>query len=147
MEYFRSWWKGREEELKERIGEESMQLERALRIALAQADGWVLQEPELNRLLGLCSSEWCRTEVTQWIGTAKPPVSIEISPDGDGFAYIVGQYGPGSEDWLRQKLLQYAETSTFNVASWGSEPEVPGLRQARERAQTIVRSSGRTLAQ
>ena len=57
MEYFRGWWKGREEELKEKIGQESVQFERALRIALAQADGWVLQEPELNRLLALCSSE------------------------------------------------------------------------------------------
>src|SRR5260370_38785203 len=60
MEYFRSWWKGREEQLKEPLGREGMQLEQALRIALAQADDWVLQEDDLNRLLGLCSSERCK---------------------------------------------------------------------------------------
>jgi hypothetical protein len=48
-------------------GQENLQLERALRIALAQADAWVLTEAELNRLLGLCSSEWCRQEVTEWL--------------------------------------------------------------------------------
>lgn len=139
MEYFRSWWKGREEELKEKIGEESVQLERALRTALAQADGWVLREPELRRLLALCSSEWCRTEVTGWISTAKLPVSIGISPRGDGFSYTVGQCGPGTEEWLRRKLLQYPEATAFKVTSWASE--------GQEHAQMIVRASGRKLAQ
>jgi hypothetical protein len=45
MEYFRSWWKGRESELNEKIGEEGTQLERALRIALARSDTWILQAP------------------------------------------------------------------------------------------------------
>jgi hypothetical protein len=146
MEYFRSWWKGREEELKERMGEESMQLERALRTALARGDGWVLGESELRRLLALCSTEWCRTELMGWISTAKPPVSIGISPGEDGFTYTVGQYGPGSADWLCRKLLQYPEASTFKVVSWASERQVPGLREARERAQMVVRSSRRTLS-
>jgi hypothetical protein len=67
MESFRSWWKGREKQLStDSPGQENMQLERALRIALAQADAWVLTEAELNRLLGLCSSEWCRQEVAGW---------------------------------------------------------------------------------
>lgn len=147
MEYFRSWWKGREEQLKEKIGEESMQLERALRTALAQADGWVLEEPELLRLLALCSSEWRRTEVTGWISTAKPPVSIGISPQGDGFSYTVGQYGPGAEEWLRRKLLQYPEATRFRVVQRLSEAQIPGMREARERAQTMVGASGRKLAQ
>jgi hypothetical protein len=68
MEYFRSWWNGRERQLPmDSAGQENLQLERALRIALAQADAWVLTEAELNRLLGLCSSEWCRQEVTEWL--------------------------------------------------------------------------------
>jgi hypothetical protein len=67
MEYFREWWKGREDQLKEKTGEESMQLERTLRIALAQADSWRLEESDLRRLLNLCSSDWCRQEVTDWI--------------------------------------------------------------------------------
>jgi hypothetical protein len=147
MEYFRSWWKGRDEELKEQIGQESMQFERALRIALAQADGWVLQEPGLNRLLALCSSEWCRQEVTGWISTAKTPVNIGISPQGDGFTYTVGQYGPGTEEWLRRKLLQYPEATAFRVVQWQNEAQIPGMREARERAQTIVGALRRKLAQ
>jgi len=147
MEYFRSWWKGREEELKEKIGEESMQLELALRIALAQADGWVLQEPGLTRLLALCSSEWCRQEVTGWISTAKSPVNIGISLQGDGFSYNVAQYGGGTEEWLSRKLLQFPETTAFRVTPWQNEAQIPGMKQARERAQTIVGATGRKLAQ
>ena len=67
MEYFRAWWKGREAEWKGDVGQQNAQLERALRIALAQADGWVLDAPELNRLLSLCTSDWCRQEVNSWI--------------------------------------------------------------------------------
>lgn len=67
MEYFRSWWKGREADLQGKIGQEGIQLERALRIALAQSNAWKLQEPELRRLLELCSSEPCRVEVNSWL--------------------------------------------------------------------------------
>jgi hypothetical protein len=73
MEYFRSWWRGREEQLMQPMGQEGMQLERALRIALAQADGWVLQEADLSRLLGLCSSESCKQDVAGWLQRAKSP--------------------------------------------------------------------------
>lgn len=145
-EYFRSWWKGREEELKEKSGEESVQLERALRIALSQADGWVLQEPELRRLLSLCSSEWCRTEVTAWITTAGTPVSIAIFPQAEGFSYSVAQYGQGTGEWLRRKLLQYPEATAFRIVRLQNEAQFPGMREARERAQTIVADSGRKLA-
>lgn len=147
MEYFRGWWKGREEELKGKTGEESLQLERTLRTALAQADGWVLQEAELRRLLALCSSEWCRTEVTGWINSARPPVSVGVLPEGDGFAYTVGQYGPGNEDWLGRKLAQYAEATAFQVKSWPNEALVRGMKEARERAQRAVGASGRKPAQ
>jgi hypothetical protein len=138
MEYFRFWWKGREEDLKGQSGQESRQLERTLWIALGQADGWVLQESELKRLLALCSSEWCRSEVTGWINSAKPPVNIEITPQAEGVSYNVGQYGPGGEEWLRRKLVQYPEATAFRVEQRQNE--------ARERAQNAVSASGRTLA-
>jgi hypothetical protein len=147
MEYFRGWWKGRETELQGKIGEESIQFERTLGIALAQADGWVLQEPQLNCLLALCSSGWCRQEVAEWIRSAKAPVRIEISPHADGFSYSVAQYGPGTGEWLRRKLLQYPEATAFRVVQWQNETHVPGMREARERAQTIVGASGRKLKQ
>ncbi len=146
-EYFHSWWKGREEGLKEQNGEGSVQLERALRTALARADGWVLQEPELKRLLALCSTEWCRSEVTGWIGAAKAPLSITIVPQGDGLGYDVGQYGPGGEDWLRRKLPQYPAAIEFRVVQWPNEANMPGAREARERAQKVLGASGRKAAQ
>jgi hypothetical protein len=147
MEYFRGWWQGREEELKGPIGQESGRLERALRIALAQADGWVLREPELDRLLALCSSEWCRQEVTGWIGAAKTPVSIGISPQEGGFRYSVAQYGPGTEEWLRRKLRQYSEPAAFRVVPLPNGARNPAAREAQERAETIVRTAGRKLTQ
>ena len=150
MEYFHSWWKGREDGLKEQNGEGSARLELALRTALARADGWVLQEPELKRLLALCSTEWCRSEVTGWIGAAKAPMSITIMPimpQGDGPGYSVGQYGPGAEDWLRRKLPQYPPATEFRVVQWPNEANMPGVREARERAQTILGASGRKAAQ
>src|SRR5260370_41653045 len=79
IEYFRSWWKGREEQLKEPKGQEGMQLERALRIALARADAWVLQEADLRRLLDLCSSEECKQEVAGWLQSTKTPIQIGIT--------------------------------------------------------------------
>jgi hypothetical protein len=80
MEYFRSWWKDREPELRQKTGQEGVQLERALRIALGQADAWTLQEDGLTKLLGLCSTDECRTQVSGWIIAAKSPIRIDVVP-------------------------------------------------------------------
>jgi hypothetical protein len=72
LEYFHSWWKGREGELDGQNTQEGAQLERALRIALAQANGWRLERQGLDRLLDLCSSNWCRQEVKEWISGGVP---------------------------------------------------------------------------
>jgi hypothetical protein len=71
MEYFRAWWKGRESQLNGREGEESRQLERALWTALSQGSGWTLPPSDLRRLLDLCSSDWCRQEVTARINAGQ----------------------------------------------------------------------------
>jgi hypothetical protein len=71
MEYFRAWWKGRESQLETREGEESLQLEHALWTALSQGSGWTLQVSDLRRLLDLCSSDWCRHEVTARINSGE----------------------------------------------------------------------------
>jgi HEAT repeat protein len=147
MEYFHSWWRGHEKELNEKAGEESVQLERALQISLAQGDGWVLQETDLKRLLSLCSTEWCRTEVTAWVNTAKQPVSVGIMLQIGGFNYTVNQYGPGDEDWLKRKLSEYSYSTSVKVVTWANEGQVPGLRGARERAQAIVQTVGQVLVQ
>ena len=139
MEYFRSWWKGRESELK--LSAENMQLEHTLRIALARADGWTLQAPELLKLSDLCSSDWCRTEVQGWITATKSPVSIEIHHDPtDAQAYTVAGYGPGDEQWLRRKLLQFPQSTTFQISKG------PTSKEARDRVAELVGLTGRRLA-
>ena len=138
MEYFRSWWNGREQEL--RVNGENVQLERALRTALASADGWTLQAPELMRLLNLCSTEWCRTEVQNWITACKSPINIAILSDWpDEQVYTIGWYGPGDEQWLRRKLLQFPQGAAFQLSKG------PTSKPARDRIADIVRVTGRRL--
>jgi hypothetical protein len=147
MEYFRSWWKGREAELKSQSGEASMQLERTLRIALAQADGWVLNQPDLARLRALCSSDWCRQEVDGWISTAQPPVRIGVVPQGDGFRYSVGQYDGTTAEWLRRKLGQYPDATMFQLDQSPYQLQLPGVKEEWKNVQTALRETGRKLAQ
>jgi hypothetical protein len=147
MEYFRSWWKDREPELRQKTGQEGVQLERALRIALGQADAWTLQEDGLTKLLGLCSTDECRTQVSGWIIAAKSPIRIDVVPQfSSGWSYTVGQYGPGDQDWLRRKLNQFPEAMVFQVQRSANESRMPGLKEARERAEELVRLSGHRLA-
>lgn len=73
MEYFRSWWKDREPDLLKPVGQESAILEHALRIALAQAAGWSLDQSELRRLLALCSTGECRQSVEDWMRNGTAP--------------------------------------------------------------------------
>jgi hypothetical protein len=146
MEYFRSWWKGREELLKEPVGQEGMQFERALRIALAQADAWVFQEADLNRLLGLCSSEWCRQEVAEWVRSAQAPIQVSIMPGFDRFSISVAQYSTASDEQFRSKVSQYPPGTTFRVVPFANEERIPGLKQARETAERGVRAAGYKIA-
>ncbi|HYZ83079.1 MAG TPA: hypothetical protein VE621_01675, partial [Bryobacteraceae bacterium] len=147
MEYFRSWWKERESELKQKTGQEGVQLERALRIALAQADAWTLQHAGLTKLLDLCSTDSCRSEVSGWIAAAKSPIRIDVTPQfSTGWNYTVAQYGPGDQEWLRRKLHQFPENAVFQVQRSLNESATPGLKEARERAEELVRLSGRRLA-
>ena len=133
LEYFHSWWKGREQELKRQDGQEGLQFERALRIALAQADGWTLQEDGLNRLLALCSSDWCKQEVTDWLARAKQPIAIEMF-GSDEVRGMIAQYETRSEEQMRRKIQQFPVGTVFRV-----------LRPDDDRAKQIVRSAGYSL--
>jgi hypothetical protein len=116
MEYFRSWWRGRGEELKDSpSGAENIQLERALRLALAQADGWVLGEAGLNRLRGLSSSDWCGTEAGGWAQAAKPPIRLDVYPGSAGFEAHFAQYDARSAEEFRRRLSQYPEACKLSA--------------------------------
>jgi hypothetical protein len=144
LEYFRSWWKGREADLDGPDGQEGIQFERALRIALAQADGWTLQADGLNRLLDLCTSNWCKQEVSDWLSHATSPVAIQVTPGWDGFRATIAQYDTHSEEQMRSKIAQFPADTVFRVAP------MPGgdnrARAAIEQAEQIVRVAGYALA-
>ncbi|HLK69176.1 MAG TPA: hypothetical protein VKU19_37340 [Bryobacteraceae bacterium] len=137
LEYFRSWWKGRESQLEDVEGQEGIQFERALRIALAQADGWVLPEDGLNRLLTLCTSNWCKQEVTGWLSQSKSPVEVRLMPMGDQFYATVGQYETRSLEQLRRKVSQFPGGTVFHL-SWPLNLE----EQSRAEVEKVVRSAG-----
>jgi hypothetical protein len=141
FEYFRSWWKGREEQLDEANGQEGLQFERALRIALAKADGWVLQQDGLNRLLGLCSSKWCTQEVKEWLSQASAPVEIRIMAGSGGFRAAIAQYETQSGEQLRRKIQQFPTSTVFRLVPFASIDN-----QARAEVEQIVRSAGYSLA-
>ena len=144
LEYFRSWWKGREQELKEQNGQEGLQFERALRIALAQADAWTLEEDGLNRLLGLCSSDWCKQEVREWLPRATQPIAIEIMTGSDEVRANIAQYETRSEDQMRRKIQQFPTGTVFRVvhSPYGDNR----ARAEIDHAEQIVRSTGYSLA-
>jgi hypothetical protein len=140
LEYFHSWWKGREEQLDEENG----QLERRLRIALAQADGWTLQEEELNRILALCRSNWCRQEVTDWLPKAKQPIAIEMTSGSDEVRASIAQYETHSEEQMLRKIRQFPAGTVFRVVHY---PHSDNRFNADiDRAEQLVRSTGYPLA-
>jgi hypothetical protein len=141
FEYFRSWWKGREEQLDESTGQEGLQFERALRIALAQADGWVLQQDGLKRLLDLCSSNWCKQEVKEWLSQTAQPAEIRIIARSGGFRAWIAQYEAQSKEQMRRKLQQFPADTVFRLAPFASSDV-----RARAEVEEIVRSAGYSLA-
>ena len=135
LEYFHSWWKDRETELKGQSGGEGMGFERTLRTALAQGSAWLLRDSGLARLESLCSSEWCRQEVSSWRQAAKSPVQIGIIGSNDGLKFSVAQYQMISENELRRRLAQFPPKTEFQIESYAGDP-------ARERVRQIVVGAG-----
>jgi hypothetical protein len=121
-------------------------MERALRIALGQAAAWTLDDAGLAKLLDQCSTDECRTQVSGWVTAAKSPIRIDLTQSSSGWNYTVAQYGPGDPEWLKRKLSQFPEDAVFQVQRSANESPPPGLKEARERAEELVRLSGRRLA-
>jgi hypothetical protein len=141
VEYFHSWWKGHEDMLASAQGQEGIQLERALRIALAQADSWTLQEEGLNRLLSLCSSEWCKQDVNGWRSQAALPAAIRISGGRDGSLRVgVAQYETDSVEQLRRKVMQFPAGAAFRVV-----PSSLVNPEFLKEVEQVIRSAGDSL--
>jgi hypothetical protein len=138
MEYFRSWWKDREDDLRKPVGQEGVFLERALRTALAQGSGWLLGETELRRLLALCSSEECRASVQEWIQSAASPKPVEISSYPGDVRIKVAQYMVTGERELSAKLAQFPAGTTFRMTATRSEE----ANLERTRVEAAIRAAG-----
>ena len=136
MEFFHNWWQGREAQLKEHQNEEGFQFERTLRIALAQGDAWVAGREKLQRLQSLCSSDWCRNEVTGWLREAESPIQVSVAAMPEGFI-SVGQYRLRSTE-LPRKLSQYPAGTIFKI--------VPTANRSTEVIEAAIRAAGHTLA-
>ncbi len=143
MEYFHSWWKEREDDLRKPVGQEGVFLERALRTALAQAGGWVLGEAELRKLLALCSSAECRASVEEWKRNAETPTPIEISSFFNEVRINVAQYTVTGEHDLQAKLAQFPTGTTFRMAETRSEE----AKLMRPRVEGAVRTAGHRIVQ
>ena len=141
MEYFRSWWKDREGDLSTPAGFEGILLERALCAALAEAGGWVLGEPELRRLRGLCSSAECRAKAEAWLREAKAPIRIDRYPRADQVSFQVAQYSVAGERGLRAKLTQFPAGSVFRLAETSSDEAT----EMRPRVEAAIREAGHRL--
>ena len=138
MEYFRNWWKDREDDLRKPIGWESVLFERTLRSALAQAGGWVMDEPELRRLLALCSTAECRAGVTEWIRDADVPKAVEVFAYSADVRIKIAQYMLTNEREVAAKLAQYPAGTAFRLGSTRSG-EAAAIRA---RIEAAIRSAG-----
>ena len=141
MEFFRSWWKGREALLKEGPGLEGAQFEYTLCNALAKSDGWVLDHAKLQRLHSLCSGGGCREQTSRWLAEASSPIRIAAFT---GFRFEIGQYEAMSVEQLRRKLAQYPGSATFKQAILPNEANIAGQKEAREALEAAVRDTGHT---
>jgi hypothetical protein len=146
MEYFRSWWRGREVELKDSPLGENARFEQTLVTALALADAWVLTEAGLNRLLGLCTTGACKQETGGWAQAAKPPIRIDVYPGAAGFSAHLAQYDARTAAELRRRLPQYPAGTNFRLKIAAVDEQAPASRNARDIALRVIREAGRQLA-
>jgi hypothetical protein len=135
LEYFRSWWKDREADLKGDAGREGIHFEQTLLIALAQGYAWTLREPELTRLQSLCSSDWRRQDVAGWLQAAKSPALIEVDSSGEGMRFKLAQYEIRTDAELRRRLAQFPPKTEFRLQSFAGDT-------AREHVREIVIAAG-----
>lgn len=134
MEVFRDRWSGREAELTEFEQQNNSQIERTLRIALAQGAGWMLDAQGMSRLRSLCGSEWCTKEVDGWIRASEEPLVVEVGHlDPERLHVSIGRFGLRSREQLIQKIEQFPPGTRFR---WGTRPganaPAPALQLRRE---------------
>ena len=132
MEFYRSWWRGRERELEDAPFGPNAQFEQTLVLALGQADGWVLGEADASRLLALCSTQSCKTAASHWAQAARPPIRVEAYTNASGFGARLAQYEAPSLAEFRRRLAQYPRGTEFRLTT-PNEAAMQAIREAGQR--------------
>ncbi|MDA1315576.1 MAG: hypothetical protein O2968_19785 [Acidobacteria bacterium] len=143
MTYFHEWWKDRKDDLENSTQSGSLELGRAYRSALAQANGWVLDSDGLSKLRDLCVSDWGRGEVSEWLRRAQSPLTIDLSIRGSGdVSAQVAQYRLRSEATLLRKLKQFPQGTAFRWENRPGKGAPPKTRVIRDRVEETIRANG-----
>jgi hypothetical protein len=122
LEALNQEWQGRTAELEGDPRSTDLQLERALRTALARGDAWVLDSDGMARLRRLCVSDWCRSDVDSWIAESTEPLPVGLSrTDQEDFSASIGRYHLRSHAELLAKIGQFPAGTRFR---WNLRPNL-----------------------
>jgi hypothetical protein len=115
--YFHEYWKDRRAELPP--NGEGVQLEVALRDAIARGHNWLVDDADLRLMESICISERCLSETQQDLRAwQQTPLRLDLSNQGgDIRATVVQYYGLESMEALEEKLAQFPPGTSFLVTS------------------------------
>lgn len=122
LEAFRREWQSRSADLESDPPSGDLQLERALRTALAKGAAWDLDRQGLTRLRSLCVSDWCRSDVDSWTTESAEPVPVGLSSsDSEDFSANIGRYHLRSHEDMLAKISQFRAGARFR---WNPRPDL-----------------------
>jgi hypothetical protein len=141
--YFHDYWKDRRAELPPNGA--GVQLEVALRNAIARGHNWLADAADLHLMESVCISERCLYETQQDLRAwQQMPLRLEVSSQGgDARATVAQYYGLESMEALEQKLAQFPRGTSFLVSTWGEDAAqaLAAIRQLAERQGLILTGS------
>jgi hypothetical protein len=138
--YFHEYWKDRRAELPP--NGEGVQLEVALRNAIARGHHWLANDADLRMMESLCISERCLYETQQDLLAWKQlPLRLELSNQRGEIRATAAQYfGLESLEAIEDKLAQFPRGTSFLVSSSGEDaPELlASIHQFAERQSLML---------
>jgi hypothetical protein len=138
---FERWhetWQGREDEVRysDVRGPQPAQsmVEWRLVEALARGRAWLTTRETLEQLRGLCVTDGCRQQTTQWVArTGDAVINVtQLDEPNDSFVTIA-QYDLSSLQALEEKLAQYPPGTTFTLNTGTLDPESVAIVTSRIR--------------
>jgi hypothetical protein len=123
LEQWSEKWRGRAQELEVHpitgtVPNAEARLGTTLFESIAQAQGWVLDEPRQKRLLTLCIDDSCRK---RWTAARANVLRIDVANGGGNYPATlrVGSYAMGTLEELKSKIAQFPVGTTF---CWSASP-------------------------